>query len=101
MTQLRVPVKGHRLRLRPIHRPCSWPLVTIGTDVFSFFFSLEVYVVYFEIYADVNGQWRWRLKAANHKNIANSGEGYYNKDNCLLAIGLVMDTDRDTQIYEV
>lgn len=33
----------------------------------------------FEIYKDVKGEWRWRLKARNGKIIAVSGEGYKRK----------------------
>lgn len=29
-----------------------------------------------EIYKDRAGYWRWRLKAKNHKIVAESGEGY-------------------------
>ena len=43
----------------------------------------------FHVYKDVQGYWRWRLLAANNKNIANSGEGYNNKQDCLAAIALV------------
>lgn len=53
----------------------------------------------FEIYKNTNGHWQWRLKAANNKIVADSGEAYYNKDDCLHAIGLVMDTNRTTPIY--
>lgn len=41
------------------------------------------------IYTDANDQWRWRLVAANSRIIANSGEGYHNKNDCLHAIDLV------------
>ena len=40
-------------------------------------------------YKDVNNQWRWTLLAANGRKIANSGEGYWNKADCLAAIALV------------
>jgi uncharacterized protein YegP (UPF0339 family) len=52
----------------------------------------------FDIYVDANGHWRWRLIAANNRIIADSGEAYINKQGCLWAIGLVMDTDRNTPI---
>lgn len=45
--------------------------------------------MYYNLYVDVNGQWRWTLYAANNRKIANSGEGYYNKADCLHAINLV------------
>jgi uncharacterized protein YegP (UPF0339 family) len=34
-------------------------------------------------------QWRWHLEAANGKKIAESGESYHNKQDCLGAINLV------------
>jgi len=43
----------------------------------------------FHVYKDTSNQWRWRLRAQNNKNIAVSGEGYYNKQDCLDAIALV------------
>lgn len=43
----------------------------------------------YQIYTDANGHWRWRLVAANNRIIANSGEGYWNKEDCLHAISLV------------
>ncbi|MGC6247198.1 YegP family protein [Bisgaard Taxon 45] len=55
--------------------------------------------MYFQIFQGVNGQWYWRLKAANHETIAAS-EGYTTRQNCLHCIGLVMDTTRNTSIYE-
>lgn len=41
------------------------------------------------MYKDSNGHWRWYLEAANNRKIANSGEGYYNKQDCEHAINLV------------
>lgn len=43
----------------------------------------------YTVYKDVAGQFRWRLNAANGKIVANSGEGYWNKADCLHAINLV------------
>lgn len=43
----------------------------------------------YQLYKDSLGQWRWRLYAANYRIIANSGEGYFNKNDALSAIGLV------------
>ena len=37
-------------------------------------------------------QWRWHLKAANGRIIANGGEGYYNESDCLAAISLVKNS---------
>jgi uncharacterized protein len=41
------------------------------------------------IYKDSQGDWRWYLNASNGKKIANGGEGYRNKQDCLHAISLV------------
>ncbi len=41
------------------------------------------------IYKDAQGFWRWYLQSANGKKIANSGEGYTNKQDCEHAINLV------------
>jgi uncharacterized protein YegP (UPF0339 family) len=45
--------------------------------------------MYYNVYKDAAGQWRWRLYAANYKIIADSGEGYFNKADCLSAIALI------------
>jgi uncharacterized protein YegP (UPF0339 family) len=45
-------------------------------------------MVYY-VYQDRGRQWRWRLKAANQRIIADSGESYQNKADCLAAISLV------------
>lgn len=54
----------------------------------------------FYIYRDAASQWRWTLTAANNRKIADSGESYHNKQDCLNAIGLVMNTNGQTPIYE-
>jgi uncharacterized protein YegP (UPF0339 family) len=43
----------------------------------------------FEVYQDHKGEWRWRLRASNGKTIADSGEGYKEKSDCLHGIDLV------------
>ena len=43
----------------------------------------------FYVYVDRTGQWRWYLKAVNGKKIADSGEGYFNREDCLHGIDLV------------
>jgi uncharacterized protein YegP (UPF0339 family) len=47
--------------------------------------------MHFEIY-QVLGQWRWRLRAANHEIVA-SGEGYVNRAGAEHAISLLKDTN--------
>jgi uncharacterized protein YegP (UPF0339 family) len=55
--------------------------------------------VAYHIYKDPQGYWRWRLLAANNHNIANSGEGYHNKQDCLSAINLVKGS-ASAPVYE-
>jgi uncharacterized protein YegP (UPF0339 family) len=43
----------------------------------------------FQIYKDSRNEWRWRLKAANGKIVADSSEGYATKQACLHGIELV------------
>lgn len=43
----------------------------------------------FWIYKDLSNQWRWRLRSANNRVIADSAESYWNKNDCLSAIDLV------------
>ena len=55
--------------------------------------------MYFYLYRDTRNQWRWRLNAANHRTIADSGEGYHNKGDCISAINLVKSS-APAPIYE-
>lgn len=48
--------------------------------------------VHYYVYLDVQRQWRWTLYAANNRKIANSGEGYNNKQDCVADINLVAST---------
>lgn len=43
----------------------------------------------FEVFQDKAGEWRWSLKADNNKIVADSGEGYVNKADCLAGLELV------------
>ena len=43
-------------------------------------------------YKDHKGEWRWRLKAANGRIIADSGEGYKNESDCFDDIRLVQNS---------
>lgn len=45
--------------------------------------------MFFLLYQDPAKHWRWTLYAANYRKIANSGEGYHNRADCLSAISLV------------
>lgn len=48
--------------------------------------------MHYYVYLDAQRQWRWTLYAANNRKIANSGEGYNNKNDCVAAINLVANT---------
>jgi uncharacterized protein len=43
----------------------------------------------FHVYEDAKGEWRWNLKAANGRIIADSGEGYRDRADCLHGVALV------------
>ena len=40
----------------------------------------------YHVYKDASGEWRWRLKAANGNIVADSGEGYSAKADCVAGI---------------
>ena len=44
------------------------------------------------VYQDASSEWRWQLRAANNRIVADSAEGYHNKQDCLHAISLVKDS---------
>ena len=48
--------------------------------------------MYYEVYKDAIGQWRWRLKSTNHRTIADSAEAYWNKTDALNGISLVKNS---------
>ena len=43
-------------------------------------------------YKDAKDEWRWRLKAANGRIIADSGEGYTTEHECLADIDRVKNS---------
>jgi len=45
----------------------------------------------FEIYKDEKGEYRWTLRAANGKTIADSGEGYKSKADCEHGLKLIKE----------
>jgi uncharacterized protein YegP (UPF0339 family) len=50
----------------------------------------------YEYYQDSKREWRWRLRADNNRTVADSAEGYRNKDDCLAAIELVKSSKSAT-----
>jgi uncharacterized protein len=51
------------------------------------------------VYKDANGQFRWRLRGDNYKIVANSGEGYHHKSDCLAGIELVKNS-KDARVID-
>lgn len=45
--------------------------------------------MYFILYTDNRGEWRWKYRAGNNEDIAVSSEGYKAKQNALYSISLV------------
>ena len=41
------------------------------------------------VFKDAAGEWRWHLRASNDRIIADSGEGYHHRQDCLHAVELV------------
>lgn len=58
-------------------------------------------MAHFEMYRDVNGQWRWRLQAGNNRIVATSGEGYVNKADCRAMIDWIKANSAGLGITEV
>jgi uncharacterized protein len=56
--------------------------------------------MYFYLYKDASSQWRWTLYSNNTLKVANSGESYWNKSDCLHAIDLVRGTNSYTPVKE-
>ncbi len=56
--------------------------------------------MYFKLYKDAAGYWRWTLYAVNHRKVADSGEGYFNKADALAGINLVKLTNSATPVLE-
>lgn len=54
-----------------------------------------------DVYEDVAGEWRWRLKAGNGETVADSGEGYVTKFNAERAMNgvkrLVTDLEEENE----
>lgn len=55
--------------------------------------------MYYQVFKDQTGQWRWHLRAANNKIVAASGESYWNKSDCLAGVALVKQS-YNAPVYE-
>lgn len=56
--------------------------------------------MHFEIDKNSQGQWIWRLRAANGQIVAVSGESYVNKSACEHGISLVKSTAAQTPVQD-
>ena len=56
--------------------------------------------MYFKLYRDTRGEWRWTLYSSNGNKIADSGEGYVNKSDAQNGINLVKSTTSATPVRE-
>jgi uncharacterized protein len=52
------------------------------------------------MYKDNANEWRWRLRSPNGRILADSGEGYRNKQDCRSAIQLV-STSGSARVVEI
>jgi uncharacterized protein YegP (UPF0339 family) len=52
------------------------------------------------IYLDPQGYWRWYLLAPGHRRVANSAEGFHQKQDCREQIAMVKGSTA-TPVYEV
>ena len=48
-----------------------------------------------QYYQDSSGQWRWRVRAANGRILADSSEGYYNRKDAEAGYRLVTEGNDD------
>lgn len=55
--------------------------------------------MYYQLYKDRQGYWRWTYYATNGRKIADSAEGYANKSDCLHGIAL-MKASASSPVYE-
>jgi len=55
--------------------------------------------MFYVVYKDASYQYRWRYVAANGRTIADSGESYVNKSDCLHGISLVKGS-ANAPVYE-
>ena len=63
------------------------PEETVGEETFK-------RTARYNIYADENGELRWKLLAGNNRIIANSGEGYKNRSDVIRGIWMVQNSDK-------
>lgn len=53
----------------------------------------------FYLYIDRAGEYRWRLLAANNQIVADSSEGYANRQGALQAVGRIQQLVNDPRLH--
>jgi uncharacterized protein YegP (UPF0339 family) len=61
---------------------------------------LDITPAGFEVYKDAGDEWRWRLIRRNGRIIADSGEGYTERNDAAEAVERVQTGDAETEVYE-
>jgi len=56
--------------------------------------------MYFVLYKDNRGEWRWNYRSANHEDICVSSEGYTSKQGAIHGIALVKQGAAAARIYD-
>ena len=56
---------------------------------------------HFQIFRDSRGDWRWHLRAANGRIVADSGEGYASRRNAKRAIVTFVDDVQGMALREL
>ena len=56
--------------------------------------------MYFYLFIDKQGQWRWNYRSANHKIICDSSEGYTSRQAALHGISLVKTGAATAKVYD-
>lgn len=54
----------------------------------------------YQLYKDIDGEWRWRFVASNGAIIGVSSEGYVNKGDCKTSINLIKIESPEAQVIE-
>jgi uncharacterized protein len=54
----------------------------------------------FLVYKDKAGEFRWKLRGRNWEPLADSGEGYKNKSDCMSAIKIIQRDAADSSIID-
>jgi uncharacterized protein len=56
--------------------------------------------MYFILYKDNRGEWRWNYRSANNEDICVSSEGYTSRQGALHSIGLVKAGAATAKVYD-